>query len=539
MKRYKCFFYKSIAALALLFAISSCDESILDEKPLSFLSPDVTLVNNAGFQSAITALHYSVRDLVNVNAAETYWSLCFGTDIGSISNTQAFLQNYETQLTPTSQAARFFWDWAYRDLLPKANQIIDYAQRPTAVWSDENQKNAVIAEARFFRAYALNVLTNLYGDVVIVDKVATEPKVDYQRSPRKDVLEFVKADLEFASQWLPLSEPQPGRIVKNAADHLLAEVNISLGNYDQAIAAATAVITSGRNQMMTERFGSQKNQPGDVYSDLWKTGNQNRSGGNLENIWTIQIEYQTPGGVSPVCTIGKAWLRCWGPRYFEAKDPAGKAGMLLTDSLGRGVAWMRPNNHTLYEIWDSPTDIRNSKYNIRRKWYYNNPASAYYLQEVTKHPMLDTLFSGVWPTFRKIEGPSLAGAANGGTFDDWPIMRLAETYLLRAEAYLQKGDKQKAADDINVVRTRANATPVTAGQVDIDYILDERLRELIVEEPRRLTLNRMGKLVERTKKYNGFATTINTIQPKNAWYPIPQKFIDANFGVEIEQNPGY
>lgn len=116
-------------------------------------------------------------------------------------------------------------------------------------------------------------------------------------------------------------------------------------------------------------------------------------------------------------------------------------------------------------------------------------------------------------------------------------MRVAETYLLRAEAYLRKGDQQKAADDINVVRNRAAAKPVTAARVDIDYILDERARELIIEEPRRLTLSRMGKLVERVKKYNPRSAA--GIQPFHELYPIPQKIIDANSGAKMEQNPGY
>lgn len=531
--------FRNLFILCFVLITQACDKSVLKENPLAFLSPDVTLINNSGFQSAITALHQSVRELIGSNNIPSYLSLYFGTDIGTIG-TQPFLINYETQLTPSSGEVNILWNWGYLSLLPRANQIIDYAQRPTAIWADEKQKNAVIAEARFFRAYALNMLTNLFGDVVIADRVSTEPKVDFHLSPRKTVLEFVKADLEFASQWLPLAEPQPGRIVKNAADHILTEVNISLGNYDKAIEVATAVITSGRNQLMTQRFGTKKNQPGDVFSDLWKDGNQNRSGGNLENIWTIQYEFQTPGGIPTSSTIGKTWLRCWGPRYFETKDPDNKSGMLLADSLGRGVAWMRPSNHILYGIWkDSPKDIRNSKYNIRRRWYYNNPASKYYMQEVKKHSYLDTLYGGVWPSFIKIEGLSLAGTSNGGTFSDWPMMRLAETYLLRAEAYILKGDKQKAADDINVVRSRANATPVNAAQVDLDYILDERLRELFIEEPRRLTLSRMGKLVERVKKYNGFAITTSTIQPQNELFPLPQKFIDANFGFKIKQNTGY
>lgn len=538
MKKYIQISLKGLLLIPFFLLTQACDEAVLNEKPLSFLSPDVTLTNNAGFQSAITALHQAVREVAGIDDQNAYWSVYFGTDIGSIGVRDAYLRNYETQLTPTFTGVNHFWDWGYLNLLPRANQIIDYAQRPTAVWSDEKQKNAVIAEARFFRAYAHNMLTNLYGDVVIADKIATGPKVDYQRSPRKQVLEFAKADLEFASQWLPLAEPQPGRIVKNAADHLLTEVNISLGNYDKAIETATSVINSGRNQLMTQRFGTQRTQPGDVYSDLWKDGNQNRSGGNLENIWVIQYEFQTPGGVT-VSGNGRNWLRCWGARYFDARDPDNASGMLIVDSLGRGVSWMRPSNHVLYDIWkEDPNDMRNSQYNIRRKWYYNNPASKHFLKEVKYHPNLDTLYH-IYPAFRKVEGLSLGGATNGRTWNDWPMMRLAETYLLRAEAYLMKGDKQKAADDLNVVRARAKAKPVAADRVDLDYILDERLRELIVEEPRRLTLSRMGKLVERTKKYNGFATTINTIQPKNALFPIPQKFIDANFGAKIIQNPGY
>src|SRR3546814_6679994 len=85
----------------------------------------------------------------------------------------------------------------------------------------------------------------------------------------------------------------------------------------------------------------------------------------------------------------------------------------------------------------------------------------------------------------------------GALYRDRYMMRLAETYLLRAEAYLGKGDNQHAADDINEVRLRSNATPVAPGDVTLDYILDERARELVYEEHRRITLHRTGKLVER------------------------------------------
>ncbi len=122
-------------------------------------------------------------------------------------------------------------------------------------------------------------------------------------------------------------------------------------------------------------------------------------------------------------------------------------------------------------------------------------------------------------------------------WNDWYLMRLAETYLIRAEAYLQSGNKQKAADDINAVRRRANATPVTPSMVDIDYILDERARELGPEEFRRITLSRLGLVYDRVRKYAPIAS--KSIQPYNALFPIPYSEIEKNVLGKLEQNPGY
>lgn len=130
-----------------------------------------------------------------------------------------------------------------------------------------------------------------------------------------------------------------------------------------------------------------------------------------------------------------------------------------------------------------------------------------------------------------------SGAQSGRTSNDQIRMRLAETYLLRAEAYVHKGDPISAAADINVVRARAKAKPVTPAEVSIDYILDERARELIIEEPRRRTLVRLGLLYERAVKYNFRAAA--TMEPYHALWPIPQKARDANREANLVQNPGY
>jgi hypothetical protein len=200
--------------------------------------------------------------------------------------------------------------------------------------------------------------------------------------------------------------------------------------------------------------------------------------------------------------------------------------------------------------------MRNSRFNIRRTFYYNNPEDPeYFGKEVLTgkdangklvvaledgtltDQILDTLRM-YYPWIRKIDGiPFDDDPVSGRSANDITKMRLAETYLLRAEAYFRKGDPDNAAADINVVRSRAKAIPISAGDVDIDFILDERARELVVEEPRRRTLGRMGLLYDRVVRFNPSSST--TVQPHNELWPLPQKFIDSNIGAEIRQNPGY
>jgi starch-binding outer membrane protein, SusD/RagB family len=524
--------------------VTSCSDDMLQEVPKAFLNPDVVLVNKAGFDTYVTSIHAALRSAFFENDDFGYgsniWDFQVGTDVGMTGdpNINTYV-DYRSWVTPSASQVNHHWEQAYLRLIPRANTVIEYAEKPTAVWKDEAEKNAIVGEARFLRAYSYNILVNLYGGVPIVDKVAQGPKLDFKRATKAEVLNFIATDLEFASKWLPRTTTQDGRVVKAAADHLLSEVYIHLGQNDKAIASASAVIDDNLYQLMTNRFGKYISQPGDVFSDLFKDNNQNRNtSANRETIWAMQFEFQTPGGI-PKSGGGNGTLRAFGPRYFAIKDPDGKTAMRVVDSLGRPVGWFRGTNYYNHFIWaNSSTDIRNSSFNIRREFYYNEPASKYFGQKVNPGTAkdLDT-FYWYYPYIRKIEGEALAGATYGRTFKEFYLMRLAETYLLRAEAYLNKGDKQKAADDINKVRSRAKATLVDPNEVTIDYILDERARELMLEELRRNTLSRLGKLVERVRKFNQKSSA--NIQDYHAVFPIPQKFIDANLENKIEQNPGY
>lgn len=538
---------------------TSCNDDYLQEVPKSFLSPENTFVDNEGFESGIAELHRIARTIIGTSKltgmsgderdkglTTLYIS---GTDFGWYWNKRDYSGDY-TLVNSFNRTVQNYWIRFYT-LIKDANILLTRSESEEVVWDSETDKVEIQAQARFFRALGYRYLVYLFGGVPIIESEITGPKLDFVRASKDEVLDFILADLEFATSYLPSENNRDGKIVKAAADHFLAETYISKGQYDKAIEAASRVINDSQYELMTSRFGTPTNaqglflgsvppsfdggdNPGNVFWDLFRLGNQNIPE-NKEVIWAVQFEYNVPGGGDE-----NRLERIWGPRIERLTDPDGNGALLKDEYLGRPGAFPRPSNYLEYEIWrsDWDNDIRNAEFNNQRVYYINNPASAYYGQAIVPPPA-DTVRNH-FVYFKKASHPygHPQGYDTGGRlYSDFYMIRLAETYLLRAEAYLDKGDKANAAADINVVRSRANANPVAEANVDIHYILDERARELVVEEPRRLTLARLGLLYDRVKKYNPISAP--SIQEYNTLWPIPQTEIDANLGAELTQNPGY
>ena len=556
MKKIK-YIFLLVVAVVMTTGQYACNDSYLDEKPLDKFSPENLLTSRKGFETVLYGLYNYLRTESFLSSNDD--AMNTGTDVACSGVTDGRFFNDYSLILPEHATPRYYWEWAYMKMLKNANLVISRAENPAIDWTEQD-KNEIVAEAKFFRAYTYNSLANLFGGVPIVDKEETSPRYDYTRATRLEVLDFVRTDLEFAVQYLPVvssDASKDGRVFRAAAYHLLSEVYISLGlesgdksYFDKSANAASQVIDGhcGDYSLVTSRFGD-TSRPGDYYSDLFWTGQQNRASGNKESIFVLQYEYLTPGANE----ANNYHLRLWGPKFEDVTFPDGKK-LLVCDSLGRMQGIVRPLNHANYGIWEDSNDIRHNKYNFRKDFYMNNPDSEYLGEKVvlTKKDdgrMYITLSDGTitnsavdtfrvfYPYFRKIEGEQPWGTMAGRTSNDRYVMRLSETYLLRAEAYFHKGDLDNAAASINVVRNRAQAKPVTSAEVTIDYILDERIRELVVEEPRRKTLIRLGKLYERGVKYN-FRIQPN-MKPYHELLPIPQKAIDANVGAKLEQNPGY
>lgn len=549
----------------------SCnDNAFLEEKPMDFLAPDNAYNTEAGLRQGINGLHWSIRNDFFFGEELQEHSSTFkglGTDVafhGEDPNSTKFVCNYVNYLTSTNVIVREWWRRPYRTI-QRANLILEFIDKSEINWSSPTKKDEFIGEALFFRAWCYRHLVSNYGDIPVVTEVTNEFKTDYVRQPKAEAFKLMEEDLKQAISFLPEKgkEETPGRITKGAALHLLTEVYLMQGKYDEAIQSSTRLIKDMGYKLMTERFGSAGNSvwgTGDVFYDLFATNNQNLAE-NMENIWTIQFD--DPSVIGGNNNRGG---RAWGPAYFRmGNTPDGKKAFRgefvngkytgYSDTLGRGVAWIRPTYYMTHIVWgdDFNNDIRNAKHMVKRDYYFDNPESAYHGQRIDfslypesagRDPIRDTC-QYIYPFFLKFFDPCnvLANpdrSGNGASYKDVYVMRLAETYLFRAEAYIQTGKLNLALADINVIRERANATPATVDEIDIDYLLDERARELYQEECRLYVLRRTGKLVERVRKYNNNPLTPGlNIQDYHVLFPIPQEQIDLNIDADFPQNPGY
>lgn len=545
MKNY----IKICLVLMIMVTVTGC-QGFLDEDLKSELSPTNTFTSTYGFEVGSAGLYALARAEYNTWGEEDaymhgnacpYEALHVATDIVEAINSDGSLTAFANlTLTPEERFVGSYWNWAY-SLISSANEILIFSEENTN-WDHPTDKEFFQAEARFFRAYAYRTLIYLYGDVPYVETILYDFQLNFTRTPKAEVLEHIIDDLEFATQYLPENpdEVKDGKLTTWAAYHLLSEMYLFQEEYELAEKAALEVIDSNYFELMETRFGVNKDKPGDVFSDLFTENNQNRKSGNKESIWVLQLEFNTIGGG----TNSTDWTRrAWSPNYSTI------TGFVLADSLGgRGLGQIIPMkwwigtggtnaDGNVPGIFDAG-DIRNSDYNIKRNWYYNNPneTSLYGRKSnITEQTWFST--KSLFPALTKFFYGREENLSLTGSYKDRMKFRLSETYLLLAEAYLGMDDTQRAADAVNEVRRRAGATMIDAGAMTMDFLLDERIRELVGEESRRFTLVRTNKLIDRVKAHN---TTIkDKITQRDLLWPIPQAIIDSNRDVEFPQNPGY
>ena len=545
MQTFQQYLTAAACGLLLLTTAASCQKEFLDEEVLNNFAPE-TLTDEAGLESSLLGLYNHFSTLYTYSGPQGWpavWQT--GTDIAWSTQPQGIeipYFNYNL-LSSDDAAAGYTWNWAYI-MIKNTNFVIANLESDAVTTLPEARVSELMAEARFFRGLAYNTLATAFGGVPLVTDPITEPRTDFVRAPLEEVNALIESDLMYAAENLPDIENvavvdnvrATSRANRHMANHLLSEFYLRTGDNAAAEAQADIVIESGLFSLVTERYGIQAGEPGTPFSDMFLYGNQRRRQGNTEGIWVLEAENprDVPGGQ----TNAPQQRRIWGAAYHQ------RDGMAIADSLGgRGIARIRLNDYVLYDLYPEG-DIRNSRHTIHRQFYFNNPDPQYdsIYGEPVPYAGPDTIFiippyTLKWGHFDPLD---LFGF---GMWKDFILMRLGETYLFRAEAEMKQGKLEEAAATINILRERANAPLVEAGDIDLDFILDERIRELLAEENRRFTLMRTGTLVDRANRYFGDNPVENYqvqgLTETHLLLPIPQREIDLNKDGDLQQNPGY
>lgn len=603
----KAFIVAGVAAL-IVTTFSGCKKEFLKTEPLSFYEPSATFVDAAAMRAGLVSLAKNLRfEYYGGNPAILTEMLFTEIAVEGTTDKSGPAQDLNTLITPDlvtynnddRNKIYVYWTEGYNGI-KYANTII--SRIDNAKYSSPAERNAILGAAYFHRALRYYKLTHQFGDVPAIMKEITEPRLDFYSTKREVILQKIKLDLDSALLWTS-DNVNKGEVTKGAVAHLLTKVNLALGNFDEAIKAANSVIDGGVYSLMKTTFGNAAPPfmlvpgsttpvplPRNVIWDLHRPENKSLAV-NKEGLFMI-IDRFGDGQFGTGMTIMRQAVPYWGSNT-NIITPSGKTGtndnastaFVESNLFGRGIGRTRPSNYGQYEIWDDPNDLRHAKgnwMNMEDMLYNDNGLKTsndpWYLQYIRLRSASGTLlckdtirsYFG-WPHYKIFVDDNENTPKQGG-HSDWYMFRLAETYLLRAEAYYWKGNLASAAADINAVRTRANCAPITAAQVNMATILDERARELFFEENRKTELTRIsylfaktGKPAENGKVYNlanfsennylydrviaknnfyrdGVFTNYGakyTISPYHVLWPVPTPSIEANSNGRINQNKGY
>ncbi len=573
MKRASILLY---TGLLMMIFISACRKK-LEEKPRSILTPEF-FSTAQGFQQGLDAVYASTR-LIWGN--QDYFTITvIGTDEfkrGIDGNSD--INVYSSGYTPSTGVINANWRNAYI-FINTCNGVIDNA--PNVPIQDALKKR-MVAEAKFIRANWYFILVQFWGDVTLNKTFQNTPTTAAVRNPQSEVYDFIVQDLKDAAEGLPqglIKDVQPGRATKAAALHVLAKVYLTragspdakASDYQDAYNTAKSIIDNKASYGLSllQDFGK-----------VYEEGNE----ANSEVIWTSQhtsnLAFNGPNnsGISNF-SADNVLNHMWVPQYER------QPGMIRSTQYGRPYIRCTPTRWLTDTVWGNKTNDKRYEKTFQVVWYANDPASpstypkwpnplppgappgavaggfkfgfgdtAIYMpgsdrttaQIAASKPTLipPRLYSSSMSPYMMKYNDTKRANLNFPSIRPVIAYRLAETYLIAAEAAFRIGNMGDAVIYINTIRTRAAypggdvaAMQITAANINIDFILDERTRELCGELVRWLDLVRTGKLIERVKLHNSEAA-IN-ILPKHVLRPIPQAQIDAvTTGTPYPQNPGW
>jgi hypothetical protein len=542
-----------ITFFILLIFLGACEDNVLNENPPHLITAETLYTTPEGLETGLNGLYSLVRQELCGDWYGDYIMYFKAMFQSATDNLTAnWVQGYNlaigtswgTNNHPSNEYFEPVFSWLY-ELVNASNTIILKAEQNLP---ENETKYRIIGEARAVRAWAYRHLTYLWGDVPLnlEESQGSTIKSDWERTSISIVRKQIISDLLYAEKHVTAEPSLAGRLTKGAVQHYLAEMYLAVRKPDSALYWADQAINNPAYKLITSRYGVKANEPGTAFSDMFLDGNRNREEGNTEALWVWQFDYDILGGGEDPT------VRAHHQGRFMDYVVNGVVPLQITyDRGGRGKAYTAPTKFAI-DLY-TPEDDRGSNY-ILRKYFILKDASGnapypadrlppgyQYGDTIKLNWSVDlspaTWRQAGWPYSRKTEGTDPNNVTLSPNYEDYIEVRLGDTYLLKAEAQYKLGRPEDAAATINIIRERSHAALITAADVTLDFILDERSRELFIEEDRRHTLLRMGKWYERTKAHNFFGG--ENISLRDTLFPIPQMVIDANLTKIMPQNPGF
>ena len=555
-----------ISIVSTFALLSSCE--MLNEDLVSDVSTDSHYTTPSGFEDAVNAAYPPLRIYYGNNVGGYLEE--YGTDLVQNAGHGGFhhYNQYTAALNSEDDIVTTHWDNSYQ-AINTTNAAINRAEELTGLTeAEEATKQKRLGEAHALRAYYYFMLVQHFGAVHLTTDETVGVETEASRTPPAEVYDQIVSDLETAISNLPsdLSDTQFGRVNEAVAKMILSQVLLTRGyqdfaasdDFSRAASLAESVINDYNFQLV------------DDYEQIFAPDNQQ----NSEIVWSVQystdplLNDNADGNGNHSHVYYRPWYETYGG------DGTG-AGLSRTMEYGRPWIRYKMTPFTLQNYRPIDEDSRYDK-SFQDTWRYNDAGSlptdtypnvsvgdtAIYIdpdltaQEVEQQQASTPYYLMSWatahtakninmfPNLTKHDDRQRSSVNEYNGTKDYFIYRLAEAYLFAAEAHFQMGNNQEAANHINVVRRRA-AWPgqeanmeITAGDVTLDFILDERGREFYGESKRWTTLKRTGMLIERINEHAGLQATKDNIDDHFLLRPIPATQITRTEG-GYQQNPGY
>jgi starch-binding outer membrane protein, SusD/RagB family len=538
-----------LAGSALL--LGSCKKKLEEYNP-SGLTASTVYTKATGFETLVNAAYSYSRFWYGKE--EGYSVTEMGTDIWTNGTGDVYpqLSTYNNLQGSNTSALDLLWSNTYAAInlcnqgISSIGGVSDYSA---------TQRTTREAELRFLRAFYNWHLVETWGGVHFTTQPTSGVVTTANKTSVDTFYNQIFSDLQFAVNNLPVTTTDYGRATKPVAKAFLARMYLTRGMNAEAIAMSNDVIKNYGYSLLPK------------YSDLWNMGNLK----NKEVIWAI--DYSANLSLNDLTTASYPYGHSRGSNnghllWIMVYDQVNTSILIRDVNNGRPFNRYMPTL-ALLNMYDETNDSRYEG-SFQTVWYVNKAATGFAIGDTAVYTAKTTIPAAVinskkyttydvsktygsngvpiqrkfYPSLKKFKDSTRATANEAQSARDVFVMRLAEMYLIAAEAEFNNGKLDSSAYYLNVIRTRA-ALPgrtanmqVTASQINMDFILDERARELAGEQLRWFDLKRTGKLVDRVKRLNPDAAPY--IQPYHTVRPIPQSQIDAVSNKDqFTQNPGY